>query len=579
MVLVNRGIDMLLYGKAVSQGIVIGTAFVYRPFRFQEEEYHIMPGDEDVELAVLENAKKAAAEELKLLKMKLEGKHSKQAEILDAHLSILQDMEMQKMIREVICVDHSPAALAVQQVYMNFAMELEKVEDPIIKGRAADLRDVGERLARCCTGGHQCDLSILNVGTILVAEDILPSEMVFLDRERVLAIVMEKGNENSHTAILARSFGIPTVLGVKELLNNVQNGETIVVDAEKGEVAFGLSQEEVEKYTRCCEEHRLQEIQRRTYFKRPGSTADGEKIHIDLNVSGCDEQEFTMAQYVDGVGLFRTEFLYMDTSSPPDETTQFGVYRRILETFQNKPVIIRTLDIGGDKKVAYMNLPREENPFLGLRGLRLCLAKEELFRTQLRALLRASIYGQLWIMFPMVTGLEELNRAKTILEDCRRELLIENIPVAKKINIGVMIEVPALALISKMVAYKVDFASIGTNDLCQYVTASDRMNQEVSGCYQIMHPGHLRLIADVANAFHTAGKPLSVCGEMGGDPDGAALLVGLGVRKLSMSVSRIAGVKQRLANFTLKQLQDIADYCLNLESADTVLAYCKKMLS
>ena len=566
---------MRLYGKASSPGIAVGRIHIHLSRREGSERRAGTAGEE---LDLYRNARRTAEEELERLRKRLDGAPSKQAEILEAHRMLLRDEEIEDRVLREIRENGLTAGKAVEKVYSAFAGELEEIDDPIIRERAVDLRDIRDRLTRCCEGIQEEDLGDLPEGTILAAEDLFPSEMALLDRTKVLAIAAEKGSENCHTAILARALGIPAVLGIRDLLKNAGEGIPAAVDAVRGEILLDPSEEEAGRYREEGERYLRQKKRTEGFLFRPGATADGKPVQISVNISGSGEKELAAAEYADGVGLFRTEFLYIDAPEAPDEEAQLQVYRRVLEAFGEKPVIIRTLDIGGDKKAPCLELPREENPFLGLRGLRLCLARQEIFRTQLRALLRASVYGNLQVMFPMVTNLGELRKARGVLEECRRELGEEGIPVRDGIPVGVMIEVPALALIADRVAVEADFASIGTNDLCQYVTASDRMNQEVADCYQPTHPGLLRLIAAAAKAFGKEGKPLSVCGEMGGNPDTAPLLVGLGVEKLSMSASSAAAVKERLARFRREELERAAAHCLELDSAEAVQEYCRRAL-
>lgn len=537
-------------------------------------ESHIDTGQEAETLAALEKATGTAEAELNGLASAMREYAPDKAAIFDAHLSILHDIKIKAEIVHRIQNEHVTAEWAILSAYSLFIKIFEAIDDPIIKERASDLKDVRDRLLRCCAGIQAWNLICLPEEVVIFAKDLFPSDTAQLDRKKVLAIVTDKGNDNSHTAILAKSLGIPAVLGVSGLLEYVKNDMVAVVDAIDGNVVLEPSPAEYEMYVARQTQYLRSADETAKYLSRPGKTADGVRIDITLNINGMRENELAAAAYTDGVGLFRTEFLFMNALSPPTEDEQYTVYSKVLQTFNDKPVILRTLDIGGDKRLPYMELPMEENPFLGLRGLRFCLANEGLFRTQLRAALRASVHGKLWIMFPMVGSLEDVRRSRALLELYKAELVEEGAAVASDIMVGIMIEIPSIALIADAVVKEVDFASIGTNDLCQYVTAADRMNASVAYCYQTLHPGLLRLISCTVKAFNAAGKPVCICGEMGGEPKSAALLVGLGMRKLSMGVSSVARIKEILSHFTVEQLEEIAAACLKFGTAGEVDAYC-----
>ena len=400
-----------------------------------------------------------------------------------------------------------------------------------------------------------------------------------MDVSHVLGIAAAVGGYTSHSAIISRSYGIPAILGIPDLLHNVRDGDVVILDACEGKLLTGLDNRQLDLYTKKREQFAAEASDLLQYLKNDARTKNGVRIDIGLNIGSSREDELAGADYSDYVGLFRTEFLYMNSSSCPDEECQFRAYRKVLEAYGDRPVTLRTLDIGGDKTLPYMELPREDNPFLGCRALRLSFEREEVFRTQLRAALRASVYGNLWIMLPMVASLDDVRRAKKLIDSVKKELSAQALPYSDTVKVGVMIEIPSAALIADLLAKEVDFASIGTNDLCQYLTATDRLNPTVSEYYQSCHPAMFRLAAYVIDAFNKARKPISVCGEMGGDCLFAPVLVGLGLRKLSMSGSAVAGIKKVLSRLTTIEMKEMADWVLCCPTAGEISRYLSERIN
>ena len=458
---------------------------------------------------------------------------------------------------------------AIEKVFDEFTVLLSKVADPLIAGRAADLQDVKRRLLRVYQGKEEKNLSTLTEDVIVVAHDLLPSDTATLNRQHVKGIVTEIGGSNSHSAILARSFQIPAVLGVADAMKQIPDGEFLSIDALSGILVVNPDKDEqqafLEKRRVFLEKRKIEE----QYLDKAGATKDGYSIQIGINV-GSTDFDVPKTQF-DFVGLFRTEFLYMENTHLPTEEEQFEAYKKVLEHAKGNPVTLRTLDIGGDKTLPYMELPEEENPFLGKRALRLCFAEPDIFMTQLRAALRASAYGPLQIMFPMVGSMEDIYRAKAYVREAMEQLQQEKAAFDKDIKIGIMIEVPSIALIADMAAEEVDFASVGSNDLTQYVSATDRMNSEVTSYYQNYSPAMIRLLGYIADAFNQKGKELSVCGEMAGNPKAAVILAGLGIKKLSMSATNIAGVKAALANITLEDARELANKCKKIKTEEEII--------
>ncbi|MEA4933652.1 MAG: phosphoenolpyruvate--protein phosphotransferase [Lawsonibacter sp.] len=560
---------MVLHGIPVSEGVAVGRLFLYRPLQFHVQKSFCPEEQAEEELARYAAAVRAADTELRELVEFLAAHDPEKAKIFSAHLDILTDVSIDEEIRAAIRNRRFQGDWAIQSTYDSFIQMLEQAPDALIRERAEDLKDVRERLLRIWNGAAGQDLSTLPGPVIVAAHDLLPSDTASMDRVNVLAILTETGGPTSHSAILARSYGIPAILGISGLLDRICQRQKAAVDARSGVGTLTLDPDErlVEEYGEMREALTRQAGITTAFLDAEGKTADGIRVEIGLNITSADAKECEGMAHVDYIGLFRTEFLYMGRSAPPDEEEQVQIYQNVLTQMHGRTVTLRTLDIGGDKSTDCLDLPKEENPFLGKRGLRLCFAMPELFRTQLRAALRASVFGDLWIMFPMVGSLEDFRRAKAILMQIRSELEEEHIPVSPHVKVGIMIEIPSIALMAEEVAREVDFASIGTNDLCQYTMAADRLNPAVSDYCQSYHPALMRLIAQTAAAFTQAGKPLSVCGELGSDVLAAPVLVGFGIRKLSMGLSTVARVKQTLAACTARQMERRALMALKCKTA------------
>lgn len=570
---------MVLRGNGVSKGVAIGEIFLYQPFIPQTTEAHYS-GDPKQYLEQYEALCLQARAELQAIRERMMQTDAEKAAIFSAQMEILCDEVMDEEIRDGIQYDTWMPDWAVETVYSRYERRLQKAGDPLIRERAADLKDVKNRLLRIWCGVPQQSLAQLEKPVIIAAHDLLPSDTAVMERDHVLGIVTESGGTTSHSAIIARSYGIPAVLGIPNLLPRLTNGEKVILDAVDG-VLITRPDGKQEKEMRIKQkEYEIHAARIQKYLHRDPLTADGERIEIGLNIGSARPEDLEGSSVTDFVGLFRTEFLYMDNDHLPTEEEQIIQYQKALLEYAPRPVVLRTLDIGGDKMLPYFPLPQEQNPFLGKRALRLCFDSPELFRTQLRAALRASVAGQLWIMLPMVSSIEEIKRAKALLEQAKQELRQEKLPFDEGVKLGIMIEIPAVAVIADLIAPEVDFASIGTNDLCQYLMAVDRMNPEVTSYYQSYHPALFRLIGYVVERFKQAGKPICICGELGGDPLAAPVLVGLGIRKLSMSLSSVAAVKRALAGFTVKQMEEMARAVENMTDgqAREYLQICSESL-
>ena len=570
---------MVLRGNGVSKGVAIGEIFLYQPFIPQTTEAHYS-GDPKQYLEQYEALCLQARAELQAIREHMMQTDAEKAAIFSAQMEILCDEVMDEEIRDGIQYDTWMPDWAVETVYSRYERRLQKAGDPLIRERAADLKDVKNRLLRIWCGVPQQSLAQLEKPVIIAAHDLLPSDTAVMERDHVLGIVTESGGTTSHSAIIARSYGIPAVLGIPNLLPRLTNGEKVILDAVDGVLITRPDGRQEKEMRTKQKEYEIQAARIQKYLHRDPLTADGERIEIGLNIGSARPEDLEGSSVTDFVGLFRTEFLYMDNDHLPTEQEQIIQYQKALLEYAPRPVVLRTLDIGGDKTLPYFPLPQEQNPFLGKRALRLCFDSPELFRTQLRAALRASVAGQLWIMLPMVSSIEEIKRAKALLEQAKQELRQEKLPFDEGIKLGIMIEIPAVAVIADLVASEVDFASIGTNDLCQYLMAVDRMNPEVTSYYQSYHPALFRMIGYVVERFKQAGKPICICGELGGDPLAAPVLVGLGMRKLSMSLSSVAAVKRALAGFTVKQMEEMARAVENMTDgqAREYLQICSESL-
>lgn len=570
---------MKISGIRVSPGVAAGPVYLYVPEAPEVAQVSIEQTQVEETLGRYQKAQDQAMAELKDLKARFDAAGDDKAKIFAAHMEILDDPAMASDIQALISEGLRDAAWAVHDVFEQYAELLGTVDDPLLRERAADIRDVGSRVLRILSGRQGASLSALPGPVVVVANDLTPSDTATMDREKVLAILCETGGPTSHTAILAKSYGIPAILGAGGILSAVSPGATVIADAMTGEINTAPSEEELAAAEEKREAFLRRKADEKAYLAADARLESGEKVQVCLNIGSDRAEELAMAENVDGVGLFRTEFLFLGKAETPSEEEQFRAYKRVLETFGDKPVILRTLDIGGDKKVPCLDLPHEDNPFLGNRALRLCFSRPELFQTQLRAMLRASVYGKLWIMLPMVASMDDIRRAKEVISGVRERLSEEGVPVSPDIKIGIMIEIPAIALMADQAAEEVDFASFGTNDLCQYLTAVDRLSPTVSGYYQSYHPAMFRLMALAAGEFVKRGKSISVCGELGGDPLAQAVLLGLGIRKLSMSAGAVAQAKKEICHLSEQRVKELAQKVQTMSTADEVKQYLTTQLA
>ena len=558
----------VLTGRIASHGVATAEAYYYEPFVLNVEEAYFKAGKETEYWRAFRKALTETKQELIQLQEQISAGDEKPMQILASHIAILEDEDLQYEIKNAILNDRMFPELAIEACFGEKIAELQRVEDDTIAERAIDVHDVKQRLLCNYFGKKERDLTHIEKDVIVIAKDLLPSEAALIDRIHVKGIILEKGSVNSHVALLVRGYDIPMMIEVENAMTQITDAMELAMDAVTGTLILNPTAEEIaenHKQEKLFFEKRKEEEQ---FLCRPCEMKDGTRIQIGMN---ADSITFDMPENsFDFVGLFRTEFLYMEGEEFLSEGVQFEAYKKVLVHAKGHPVMLRTLDIGGDKVLSYMELSKEENPYLGTRGLRLCFAKPEILKTQLRAALRASVFGKLWIMFPMVGNMDDIYRVKDYVCQVKRELDTEGILYDKEIKIGVMIEVPAVALIADMVAKEVDFASIGTNDLTQYLSAADRMNPAVASYYQTFSPAMVRMLAMIFEAFEQEGKPISVCGEMAGNPCAAVLLAGLGAKKISMSSANIAGVKTVLSKITLEEAKALAEQCKQARTQEEI---------
>jgi phosphotransferase system enzyme I (PtsI) len=563
----------ILKGNPVSRGIALGKVYIYKAFKADVHESYFEAGKEDEYYKKYQDAVKTAEKELNSIITSMSEESPEKAKIFTAHVEILMDEEVEEGVKEMIYESRTMPDYAVDEVYTDFAILLEKAKDPLIAARAADLRDVRNRVLRILKGEKESNLANLRESVIVVAHDLLPSDTATMDRNRVMGVITEVGGATSHTAIIARSYKIPALLGVADATQIMRNGDNVIMDALAGKVLLDPEKETIKEYQEKLVEYIKEERETSQYLDKIPLVASGERYSIGLNIGSTDPDE--NFKYVDFVGLFRTEFVYMNSEHMPTEQEQFDAYKKVLVNAMGNPVTLRTLDIGGDKSLRYMVMPKEDNPFLGNRALRLCLDHIEIFKTQLRAALRASAFGPMQIMFPMVGTIDDIRAAKAVVNEVKENLRKNGIAFDEKIAIGIMIEIPSIGLIADLAAKEVDFASVGTNDLTQYLHAVDRMNPAITAYYQSMSPSMLRILGRIFADFNKAGKPISVCGELAGDHLGALVMFGLGLRKFSMNAANIGRVKRTLSLFTLEEAEEIARKSQNLNTEAEVIAYLK----
>ncbi|MED5279401.1 MAG: phosphoenolpyruvate--protein phosphotransferase, partial [Verrucomicrobiota bacterium] len=545
--------EEMLRGIPVSQGVSQGRVVVLNRSRIVPAKAGFETDDQAGEGARLQTALAETRKQLTAVQERLRDEFgAKEFQIFDAHLLVLEDPALMEEVGRQIRDEHHTPEYAFYTASEKYAEALSAVDDSYLSERAADIRDVTQRVLGNLMGQPQrAGVSDLTEPCIVVANDLTPSDTAQLDPAKVLGFVTEVGSRTSHTAILARSLQIPAVLGLGEAIEELKPGQTVLLDGFNGFVIISPSEQTLFEYGQLVErqssiEESLDEIR-----TEPAKTLDGHTIILSANIERAGDVEAVRKSGATGVGLFRTEFLFINRSDLPNEEEQFQAYKKVTESLAPEPVIIRTLDLGGDKLLSHVNVAAEMNPFLGWRAIRLCLEEKDLFRTQLRAILRASAFGDLKIMYPMVSGMDELDAANVLLDECRDQLLAEGVEFAENLEIGVMIETPSAAMIADSLARCVQFFSIGTNDLIQYSLAVDRLNEKIAHLYEPTHPGILRLIKTTVDAGQAQKIWTGVCGEMAGELAMVPLLIGLGVAELSVAPSLVPRVKMLIRSIEM----------------------------
>ena len=552
-----------LQGIAASDGIAI--AKVYTLTEPDLSFTKISVEDTDNEISRLEKALEVSTKEIELIKeTALKNLGEEEAQVFEAHLMVLSDPELVGQVKDAITSQKVNAEHALKEVSDMFISLFAGMEDnPYMQERAADIRDVSKRILANLLGVKIPSPATIKDEVVVVAGDLTPSDTAQLNRQYVKAFVTDIGGRTSHSAIMARSLEIPAIVGTKEITSLAKDGDLIIIDGLSGEVFLNPSEEVVAEYRAKVEAFAAQQAEWEKLKDADTFTKDGHQVELAANIGTPKDLEGVINNGAEGVGLYRTEFLYMDSHEMPTEEDQFEAYKAVLEGMNGKPVVVRTMDIGGDKELPYLPLPHEMNPFLGYRAIRISLNEPEMFRTQLRALLRASVYGKLRIMFPMIATLNDFRGAKELLLEEKAKLVAEGVAVSDDIQVGIMIEIPAAAVLAHQFAKEVDFFSIGTNDLIQYTMAADRMNERVSYLYQPYNPSILTLIKHVIDSAHKEGKWAGMCGEMAGDQTAVPLLVGLGLDEFSMSASSVLKTRSLISKLTLEDMKALADKAIN----------------
>lgn len=569
----------MLKGTNASSGIGIGNAVIVEEKELVIKRENV--SDTSAEIERFKGALDATLKKTEELAADLATRvGEKEAEIMQGHMMLLMDPMLTGEIETAITGDAICAEYAIEQVCTMYADMFASMDDELMQQRATDMRDIKTRMQRELLGVESVDIASLPAGTILVAKDLTPSMTAGIKPENVAGIVTELGGKTSHSAILARALEIPAVVAVTDLMNQVQNGHLIVLDGSEGVVYVDPDQSVVDEFSAKREKFLKEKRELEQYIGKPTVTKDGVHIELVANIGKPEDLEKVLQYDGEGVGLFRTEFLFMDRTAMPTEEEQFEAYKAVAEGLKGKPVIIRTLDIGGDKEIPYMGLTKDENPFLGYRAIRFCLdRKEDVYKPQLRALLRASAYGNIKIMVPMVTCIEELREAKALIEEIKKELDEQNIPYKKDIEVGIMVETAAASLMADVFAKEAAFFSIGTNDLTQYTMSVDRGNDKVSYLYSTFNPAVLRSIKRIITCGREAGIMVGMCGEAASDPLMIPLLLAFGLNEFSMSASAILYSRKLITGYSTEELQAVADKAMSFATAAEVEAYMKEFMA
>ena len=569
---------MRIQGISGSRGVAVGNVYRYIQEEIVIPDYTVADDKVEEEIGKFAAAMAATLKQLDTIRQKaLDEMGPEEAAIFEAHMQIAQDPSLSDGIKSLVESSHTNVVAATAQTIETFANIFLGMEDAYMRERGADIKDIGDRLMRNMLGMNPRGLSHISGEVILVAQDLAPSDTASLDKNVVKGIVTAAGGPTSHAAIMARTLEIPAVMGVGDIESFVDGDKAVVLGTD-GIVEMNPSDADWAEYTNQAAAFQEELKRLRESANLEAITTDGHHVELFGNIGKAKDAKNALTMGAQGIGLYRTEFLYMENDELPAEDVQFEEYKKVAQDMKGKPVIIRTMDIGGDKELKCLDLPSEMNPFLGYRAIRISLNRPDIFKVQLRALLRASAFGDIHVMYPMIASVEEVKQANAMLDECKEELTAEGKEFNKDIKVGIMIEVPAAAVISPILAKYVDFFSIGTNDLCQYTLAVDRMNEAIGSLYQPLHPGVLRLIKHVIDASHEQGKFTGMCGELASDPVATMILLGLGLDEFSMTASSIPLIKNILRSVSKAECEEVANKALTMDTAEEITGYAKSVL-
>ena len=569
---------MRIQGISGSRGVAVGNVYRYIQEEIVIPDYTVADDKVEEEIGKFAAAMAATLKQLDTIRQKaLDEMGPEEAAIFEAHMQIAQDPSLSDGIKSLVESSHTNVVAATAQTIETFANIFLGMEDAYMRERGADIKDIGDRLMRNMLGMNPRGLSHISGEVILVAQDLAPSDTASLDKNVVKGIVTAAGGPTSHAAIMARTLEIPAVMGVGDIESFVDGDKAVVLGTD-GIVEINPSDADWSEYTNQAAAFQEELKRLRESANLEATTTDGHYVELFGNIGKAKDAKNALTMGAQGIGLYRTEFLYMENDELPAEDVQFEEYKKVAQDMKGKPVIIRTMDIGGDKELKCLDLPSEMNPFLGYRAIRISLNRPDIFKVQLRALLRASAFGDIHIMYPMIASVEEVKQANAMLDECKEELTAEGKEFNKDIKVGIMIEVPAAAVISPILAKYVDFFSIGTNDLCQYTLAVDRMNEAIGSLYQPLHPGVIRLIKHVIDASHEHGKFTGMCGELASDPVATMILLGLGLDEFSMTASSIPLIKNILRSVSKAECEEVANKALTMDTAEEITGYAKSVL-
>ena len=555
----------MLVGKGVSDGIGLGKVVILKENELKIEKQKIE--DISAEKQLVYNSIKEVESEIEKLIKNIDGTEK---EIMQAYLMILQDPNLTEEIIKIMEQEKCNSLYAVETGLNKIIKTFEEMDDPYMSARSRDIEDMKKRILSKMLNIKEIDLSKLPENTILVAKELSTSDTAKMNLKNISGIITEIGGVNSHMAIIARTNEIPAIVGIKHIFENIKESDYIALNGKTGEIFLNPKQEKIEELTKNQESLKQEKLELEKYKNEKTITKDGHQVELLANIGGPQDIQIVIDNTAEGVGLLRSEFLYMDAIDFPSEDEQFIAYKKIAESLENKRLVIRTLDIGGDKDLKYMKLPKEENPFLGYRAIRIYLDNVDLFKVQLRAILRASSYGNVSIMFPMISSVDELRKSKEIIEEVKKELNSKNIKFNENIEVGIMIEIPSSAIMADELAKECDFFSIGTNDLIQYIIAVERGNEKLTNLYSHYNPAVIRLIKSAIDGAHKNGILCGMCGEAAGDVKFIPLLVGLGLDEFSMNANKILSVRKLITGLNFEECKKLANNVLHLASTEEV---------